>query len=42
MPASRRRGFASGLIYGLLSGRSPDESLAAGLAHGALITTIRG
>jgi 2-dehydro-3-deoxygluconokinase len=35
-------GFASGLIYGLLSGRSPEESLRLGWAHGALLTTFRG
>jgi 2-dehydro-3-deoxygluconokinase len=35
-------GFASGLIYGLLTGRSPDESLRLGWAHGALLTTFHG
>lgn len=35
-------GFASGLIYGLLSGRSPEESLRLGWAHGALLTTFAG
>jgi 2-dehydro-3-deoxygluconokinase len=35
-------GFASGLIYGLISGRSPDEALRLGWAHGALITTFAG
>ncbi len=35
-------GFASGLIYGLLSGRSPEESLRLGWAHGALLTTFHG
>jgi 2-dehydro-3-deoxygluconokinase len=35
-------GFASGLIYGLLSGRSPEESLRLGWAHGALLTTYPG
>ena len=35
-------GFASGLFYGLLSGRSPEESLALGWAHGALLTTFPG
>jgi 2-dehydro-3-deoxygluconokinase len=35
-------GFASGLIYGLLSGRSPEESLRLGWAHGALLTTYHG
>jgi 2-dehydro-3-deoxygluconokinase len=35
-------GFAAGLIYGLLSGRSPEESLRLGWAHGALLTTFHG
>jgi len=35
-------GFAAGLFYGLMSGRSPQESLALGWAHGALITTYPG
>ena len=35
-------GFASGLIYGLITGRSPEESLRLGWAHGALITTFPG
>jgi len=35
-------GFASGLIYGLLTGRSPEESLRLGWAHGALLTTYHG
>jgi len=35
-------GFASGLFYGLMSGRSPDESLKLGWAHGALLTTTPG
>jgi 2-dehydro-3-deoxygluconokinase len=35
-------GFASGLIYGLMSGRSPEESLRLGWAHGALLTTFPG
>jgi 2-dehydro-3-deoxygluconokinase len=35
-------GFASGLIYGLISGRSPDEALRLGWAHGALLTTFPG
>jgi 2-dehydro-3-deoxygluconokinase len=35
-------GFASGVIYGLLTGRSPDESLRLGWAHGALLTTFHG
>jgi 2-dehydro-3-deoxygluconokinase len=35
-------GFASGLIYGLLSGETLDESLKLGWAHGALLTTFPG
>jgi 2-dehydro-3-deoxygluconokinase len=35
-------GFAAGLIYGLLSGRSPEEALRLGWAHGALLTTYPG
>ncbi len=35
-------GFASGLIYGLLTGRPPDEALRLGWAHGALLTTFPG
>lgn len=35
-------GFASGLIYGLLDGRSPEEALRLGWAHGALLTTFPG
>jgi 2-dehydro-3-deoxygluconokinase len=35
-------GFASGLIYGLLKGRSPDDALRLGWAHGALLTTFPG
>ena len=35
-------GFASGLIYGLLSGRPPEEALRLGWAHGALLTTYPG
>ncbi len=35
-------GFASGLIHGLLTGRSPDEALRLGWAHGALLTTFPG
>jgi 2-dehydro-3-deoxygluconokinase len=35
-------GFAAGLFYGLLSGKSPDESLRLGWAHGALLTTTPG
>jgi 2-dehydro-3-deoxygluconokinase len=35
-------GFAAGLIYGLVSGKSPEESLRLGWAHGALLTTFPG
>src|SRR6478735_5395184 len=35
-------GFAAGLIYGLITGRSPDEALRLGWAHGALLTTFHG
>jgi 2-dehydro-3-deoxygluconokinase len=35
-------GFAAGLFYGLLSGKSPEEALRLGWAHGALITTTPG
>jgi 2-dehydro-3-deoxygluconokinase len=34
--------FASGLIYGFLSGRTPQESLQLGIAHGALAMTTPG
>lgn len=35
-------GFASGLFYGLMSGRSPEDSLKLGWAHGAMLTTTPG
>jgi len=35
-------GFAAGLIYGLISGRSPEEALRLGWAHGAFLTTFHG
>ena len=35
-------GFASGLIYGLLNGEAPEDSLKLGWAHGALLTTFPG
>jgi len=35
-------GFAAGLFYGLLSGKPPEEALALGWAHGALVTTTLG
>jgi 2-dehydro-3-deoxygluconokinase len=35
-------GFASGLIYGLLTGQTPEQAIRLGWAHGALITTYPG
>ena len=35
-------GFASGFFYGLLSGATPQEAVALGWAHGALLTTTPG
>lgn len=35
-------GFAAGLIYGLIAGKSPEEALRLGWAHGALLTTFPG
>lgn len=35
-------GFASGFIYGLLSGEEPEEAVKLGWAHGALLTTYPG
>jgi 2-dehydro-3-deoxygluconokinase len=35
-------GFAAGLFYGLLNGKSPEESLKLGWAHGALLTSTPG
>jgi 2-dehydro-3-deoxygluconokinase len=35
-------GFASGLIYGLITGETPEESVKLGWAHGALIATFPG
>ena len=35
-------GFASGFIYGLLSGETPEQALKLGWAHGALLTTFPG
>jgi 2-dehydro-3-deoxygluconokinase len=34
--------FASGLIYGMMAGKSPDWALACGVAHGALAMTTPG
>jgi len=35
-------GFASGFFYGIITGRSPQEALNLGWAHGALLTTFPG
>ena len=35
-------GFAAGLIYGLMNGRSAEEAIRLGWAHGALLTTFPG
>ena len=35
-------GFASGLTFGLLDGREPEQALRLGWAHGALLTTFPG
>jgi 2-dehydro-3-deoxygluconokinase len=35
-------GFATGLIYGFISGQEPEEALHLGWAHGALLTTFPG
>jgi 2-dehydro-3-deoxygluconokinase len=35
-------GFATGLFFGLLDGRKPEEALKLGWAHGALLTTFPG
>jgi len=35
-------GFAAGLFYGLLSGKSHEEALRLGWAHGAMLTTTPG
>ena len=35
-------GFAAGLFYGLLTGKTPEEALKLGWAHGALLTTTPG
>jgi 2-dehydro-3-deoxygluconokinase len=35
-------GFATGLIYGFINGRKPEEALRLGWAHGALLTTFPG
>jgi len=35
-------GFSSGLFHGFLTGKTPEESLRLGWAHGALLTTTPG
>jgi len=35
-------GFATGLVYGLISGKEPEQALRLGWAHGALLTTFPG
>ena len=35
-------GFASGFIYGLLTGATPEQAIKLGWAHGALLTTFPG
>ena len=35
-------GFASGFIYGLLAGETPEMAVKLGWAHGALLTTFPG
>lgn len=35
-------GFASGFIYGLLTGETPEDAVKLGWAHGALLTTYPG
>jgi 2-dehydro-3-deoxygluconokinase len=35
-------GFAAGLFYGFLTGKTPEEALKLGWAHGALLTTTPG
>jgi 2-dehydro-3-deoxygluconokinase len=35
-------GFAAGLIYGMLTGKEPEQALRLGWAHGALLTTFPG
>jgi len=35
-------GYAAGFIYGILTGRSPQEAVNLGWAHGALLTTFPG
>ena len=35
-------GYASGFIYGMLTGAAPEEAVKLGWAHGALLTTFPG
>jgi 2-dehydro-3-deoxygluconokinase len=35
-------GFASGLVYGLMSGETPEDAVRLGWAHGALVATFPG
>ena len=35
-------GFCSGLVFGLLDGRTPEQAMRLGWAHGALLTTFPG
>jgi 2-dehydro-3-deoxygluconokinase len=35
-------GYASGFIYGLLTGETPENAVKLGWAHGALLTTFPG
>ena len=35
-------GFASGLIYGIMEGKTPAEAVNYGAAHGALAMTTPG
>jgi 2-dehydro-3-deoxygluconokinase len=35
-------GYASGMIYGLLTGEEPEQAVKLGWAHGALLTTFPG
>jgi 2-dehydro-3-deoxygluconokinase len=35
-------GFASGFAYGFLTGRTPQECVNLGVAHGALLMSTRG
>ena len=35
-------GFCSGLVYGFLAGKTPQECVELGAAHGALLQTTRG